>query len=84
MISFIYDYITDQELLDVRDINARRRDGILFTIEVMENYKERQDPMYQAMNAWNNLPMNIRNVEPKIRLQILSKNSTINPYRKVE
>ena len=84
MISFIYNYINDEQLLDVREINIRRRDGILFIIDLMENYKGRQDPMYRAMNAWNNLPVNIRNSETKTRLNILSKNSIINPYKKVE
>ena len=55
MISFIVNYTDKYELLDVRDINTRRRDGILFSVESMNNYnyKARQDPMYRAMMTWN-------------------------------
>ena len=83
-ILFIYNYINDQQLLDVREINTRRRDGILFTIDVMENYKGRQEPMYQAMNALNNLHVNIQNSDIRTCLNIWLKNSIINPYKKVE
>ena len=57
MISFIYNYTGNRVLLDVRDINTRRRDGLLFTIEGIENYRARQDPMYRAMIAWNLPPV---------------------------
>ena len=49
MVSFINNYTNKQELLDVRDINTRRRNGILFSVEFKENYRARQDPMYRAM-----------------------------------
>ena len=84
MISFIFNYTSKQELLYIRDINTRRRDGILFSIDVMENYKARQDPMYRAMNAWNSLPVAIRNADTKAHLNALLRNSIINPYSKVE
>ena len=84
MISFIFNYTGNQELLDVRDINTRRRNGLLFAIEEMEYYKARQDPMYRAMMAWNTLPVFIRNAETKSRLSTLLKNSIVNPYSKVE
>ena len=71
MISFIYNYKENRELIDIRDINTRRRDGILFDIEGMENYKARQDPMYRAMIAWNSLPVIIRNAETKAQLSTL-------------
>ena len=73
-----------KENLDVRDINTRRRDGLLFTIEGMENYRARQDPMYRAMIAWNLLPVFIRNAETKSQLSTSLKNSILNPYSKVE
>ena len=84
MISFIYNYTGNQDLLDVRDINTRRRDGILFAIDIVENYKARQDPLYRAMNAWNSLPVYIRNADTKSRLSLLLKDYIINPYQKVE
>ena len=84
MISFIFNYTDKYELLDDRDINTRRRDGILFTVEGMNNYnyKARQDPMYRAMTAWNSLPVHIQNAETKSQLSTLMKNSIRNPYKK--
>ena len=84
MISFIYNYIENQDLLDVRDIKTRRRDGILFAIDIIENYKARQDPMYRAVMAWNTLPVHIRNAETKIQLCGMLKNSIPNPYSKID
>ena len=84
IILYIYNYRENQDLLDVRDINTRRRDGILFKVVGLENYKARQDPMYRAMSAWNALPVNIRNAETKAQLSVMLKSSIINPYRKVE
>ena len=84
MISFIYNYTEKQELLDIRDINTRRRNGILFAIDGTHNFRARQDPMYRAMTAWNALPVFIRNADTKSQLSILLKNSFVNPYSKTE
>ena len=84
MLSFIYNYIDDDSLIDARDINTRRREGILFNTQRIEHYKARQDPLVRAMEAWNSLPTPIRNAETKDILKVLVKNSIINPYKKVE
>ena len=82
--SFIYNYRDKQELLDIRDINTRRRDGILFAIDGIYNYRARQDPMYRAMTAWNALTVLVRNADTKSQLSTLLKNSIVNPYSKTE
>ena len=46
MITFIYNYIDDIRFVDVRDINTRRREGILFNVQRYEHYKARQDPLH--------------------------------------
>ena len=51
MTLFMYNYTSRLDMLDRRDINTRRRDGILFIIDDFENYRSRQDPMYRAMNS---------------------------------
>ena len=44
-------------------------------------YKARLDPFEKAMNAWNALPVLIRNAETKAKLKVsLRKNSIVNPY----
>ena len=48
-------------LLDDRDIQTRRHDGIPFKVIPAEHYKVKQDPLYRAIKAWNNLPVDIRN-----------------------
>ena len=67
MISFIYNYRDKQELLDIRAIITRRRDGILFAVDGTYNYRARQDPMHRAMTAWNALPVHVlvRNADTK-------------------
>ena len=84
MLLFIYNYVTDHNLLDVSDINTRRREGILFKIPVYDHYKCRQDPFVKAMNVWNELPVNTRNAVSKSKLRVLLKNSINNPYKKTE
>ena len=84
MVLFVYNYINNQMLMDVRDINTRRRDGILFIVTKMDHFKAKQDPMTRAMNAWNSLNVQIRNSNTKEHLKMCLKNSITNPYKKVE
>ena len=84
MTLFMYNYTSRLDMLDRRDINTRRRDGILFIINDFENYRSRQDPMYRAMNAWNCLPVRIRNADTKASLRTMLLSSINNPYKKVE
>ena len=83
MLLYIYNYVTDRNLLDLRDINTRRREGILFEIPVYNHYKCRQDPFVKAMNVWNELPVDTRNAGTKSKLRVLLKNSIENPYKKI-
>ena len=86
MTMFIYNYTNKPELLDVRDINTTKRNGILFATNTMENYhhyKFKQDPMYRAMNEWNSLPVYIRTAESRAQLSTLLRNSINNPYSKI-
>ena len=84
MLSYIYSYIDDDGLVDVRDINTRRREGIIFKIYKKEHYKVRQDPLLRAMEAWNSLPVRIRNAETKGKLKAMLERSIQNPYQKTE
>ena len=83
MLSFIYNYIDDVRFVDVRDINTRRREGILFNVQKYEHYKARQDPLMRAMEAWNSLPVCIRNAESKEKLKTMVMGSIHNPYQKL-
>ena len=84
MLLFIFNYKDNLAMLDIRDINTRRSDGVLFAIEVMDHYRARQDPLTRAMSSWNSLPVHVRNVNTKDQLKILLKNSIVNPYKKIE
>ena len=83
MLLFIYNYKDRQAFLDLRDINTRRRNGILFSINEIYHYKTRQDPMFRAMKMWNSLPVQTRNAESKSMLNTMLKNSIPNPFCKV-
>ena len=84
MLLFIYNYIDDDRFIDVRDINTRRREGTLFTVQKVEHYKVRQDPLGRAISAWNLLPVYMRIAETKDILKTLMVNSIQNPYEKIE
>ena len=84
MLLFIYNYIDDDRFIDVRDINTRRREGTLFTVQNVEHYKVRQDPLGRAISAWNLLPVYMRIAETKDILKTLMVNSIQNPYEKIE
>ena len=77
MLAFMYNYITDPRLIDVRDINTRRRDGILFKVPICDHYKARLDPLWQAMDMWNKQPINLQ-------LKLLLGAAINNPFKKVD
>ena len=83
MLSFMFNYRNDLDLLDVRNLPTRRHDGLLFKEIDIEYPKVKQDPFYRAIRAWNNLPVDIRNINTKE----LFKNSVItnipNPFKKI-
>ena len=83
MLLFVYNYTSNQTLLDVRDIHTKRSDGILFVIANMDHFKARQDPMMRAMSAWNSLIVQTRNVNTKEHLKVCLKNTIIHPYSKI-
>ena len=82
MLSFVYNYVEDKRFVDLRDINMRKREGILFNVYKLDHFKRRQDPFLRAIKAWNDLPVHIRNADSKETL-ITDKKSIINPYKKI-
>ena len=84
MLVFISNYIDDKEMIDIRDIHTRRREGVLFKINYFDHYKVRQDPKRKAMNVWNDLPVYIRNARSKEQLKLFLKSLIVNPYKKTE
>ena len=83
MLVFIYNYIEDRELVDIRDIPTRRREGVLFRVDDSEHYKVRQDPQRRAIKSWNGLPVYIRNASTKEQLKVFLKNMIVNPYKQI-
>ena len=65
MLTFMFDYRFDDMLLDVRALPTRRRNGIIFKEIIIKYHKARQDPLYRAIQAWNDLPIIIRSIEHK-------------------
>ena len=61
MLLFIYKYKDDVDKLDIRVIANRNHDGILFKTMQIEYYRMKQDPYCKTVDAWNDLPPNIRN-----------------------
>ena len=84
MLTFMYNYVDDMRLLDIRDINTRRREGILFKIYKIDHYKARQDPLLRAMEAWNNSEILVRNAASKEELKVVVRNSIVDLYKKME
>ena len=83
MLSFLFNYMNENDLLDIRNLPTRRHDGTLFKEIQTEHHKVKQDPFYRAIRAWNNLPVDIKNIDTKE----LFKNSVItnipNPFKTV-
>ena len=85
MLSFVYNYINDNRFLDHRNINTRRREGILFDVYYkVDHYKARNDPLLRAMESWNSLPVYIRNADTKLALKTMLFNNIVNPFAKTE
>ena len=57
MLSFLFNHRHDLSLLDVRELPTRRHDGTLFKEIQIIHHKAKQDPLYRAILAWNNLPV---------------------------
>ena len=83
ILSFLFNYKNEINLLDVRNLPTRRHDGVLFKETQVVHHKVKQDPLYRAIIAWNNLPVHIRNMDTKEQF----KNSLIanipNPYKTI-
>ena len=62
MLSYIFNFKNNIEMLDVRDLPTRRHDGILFKDLNPFYPKAKRDPFYRATNAWNLLPVPTRNI----------------------
>ena len=80
MISFIYNYIDDERIVYVRDINTWRREGVLLKAHRKEHYKVRQDPLVRVIDARSSLQVCIRNAETKEMLKTMLVGSIQNPY----
>ena len=65
MLSYIHNYRYDQTLVDDREIQTRRHDGILFNVIPTDHPKVKQDPLFRATRAWNNLSVQLRNIDKK-------------------
>ena len=77
-------YHNDISLLDDRDIQTRRHDdGIPFKVIPAEHYKVKQDPLYRAIKAWNNLPVVIRNALKKEVLKREFLGTVKKPYAQI-
>ena len=83
MLAFIFNYTKEPLLLDDREIRTRRHDGVLFKSMPVEHYKVKQDPMCRATSAWNELPIEIRNVEKKDCLKRMVIATIPNPYANI-
>ena len=82
ILSFIFNYRTDQNMLDIREIRTRRHDGVLFKNIPTDHFKVKQDPMYRAITIWNELPVHIRNSDTKEILKKMIIATIPNPYAK--
>ena len=51
------------------------------TIHV-NHYMARQNPLFRAFNAWNELPVRVRNAENKEVFKSLYMLTIVNPYKK--
>ena len=49
---------------------------------IVNTYKVKQDPLYRAVKAWNNLPVYVRNANTKESLRKMVISTVPNPYAK--
>ena len=82
MLSFIFNFKNDDSYIDNRDIRTRQREGVVFKVNRIEHFRARQNPMYRAVLAWNDLPVCIRNVGFKVTFKTACKSTIVNPYMK--
>ena len=83
MLSFLFNYKNNVDLLDVRDLPTRRHGGVLFNEINVMHHKVRQDPFHEAIIAWNNLPVDLHNIAEKEQFKNVLKTSIPNPYKTV-
>ena len=83
LLLFAFQLKEDDDLLDVRDIPTRRRDGILFTLPKINHYKFPKNPYYRCMSEWNNLNVNVMLLPNKSVFKRTITSLVQNPFRKV-
>ena len=83
ILSFIFNYKDLEEYIDVRDLPTRRHDGILFKQIIIVNHKVKRSPLHRAIKAWNDLPVNVRNIDSKQVFKRTLLSNIQNPFKKV-
>ena len=81
MLSFMYNFRHDSDILDVRALPTRRHD--LFKEIHIAHHKVRQDPLYRAILSWNGLQVDIRNAETKEKFKKALIAFIPNPYKTI-
>ena len=82
MLTFIYNFKNEEMLVDNREIRTRRREGVVFKTWEINHFKVRNNPFVKAIEAWNTLPVNVRNAETKVIFKTQYKTTLLNPYKK--
>ena len=83
MLSFLFNYRYDANLLDVRALPTRRHNGVPFLEMNVLHHKVKQDPLYRSILAWNSLPVPLRNIDQKDHFKKLLIETIPNPYNKI-
>ena len=82
MLCFIFTLRNQEKYIDLRDIRTRQRDGVVFKTIHVNHYMARQNPLFRAFNAGNDLPVRVRNAENKEVFKSLYMSTIVNLYKK--
>ena len=83
MLSFVFNYRSCVDLIDIREVHTRRHDGLLFKETNIVHHKAKQNPLYRAILSWNSLPVQVRNIERKITFKRMLVQEVQDPFRTI-
>ena len=83
MLSFVFNYRSYVDLIDIREVHTRRHDGLLFKETNIVHHKAKQNPLYRAILSWNSLPVQVRNIERKETFKRMLVQEVQDPFRTI-
>ena len=78
LVNFMYKYRNDTKYVNKRNVRTRLHDPPVFITKKTNNEKYKQNVFYYGAVKWNDMPINVRNIETYDKFKSVQKRWSIN------